>query len=132
MTNQIVRRTPTADNPDGIDFVPKQLAIDLGKQFASGPGSASATVAGPVIAFLTRNGTVPLPTSASTFVTGQSGQGSYYYQPMLNAAKLALPVDTALNTRVYVTDWAAAILTGPKQVLAVADPSDEAHWTNED
>jgi hypothetical protein len=129
MSNQIIRGTPTADNPDGIQFVPKQVALDLGKQFASGPGSAGETVSGPVVAFLTRNGANPLPT---TFVTGQSGVGSYYYQPMTNAQKLALPVDTALNTRVYVTDWQAALLTGPKQVLAVADPSDEAHWTNED
>lgn len=114
---------PTADNPAGIGFVPPEVAVSLGKSFASGPGSAGTAVTGPLVAFVTEGGTVPLPANLTA-----AGTGSYYFQPMDNDTKLALPIDTPIGTRVRVTDWEDAELAGPKQILATEDPSDEAHW----
>lgn len=125
MSNQITRIDPTADNPDGIGFVPPEIAVALGKPFASGPGSASGVIAGPLVAFITEGGTVPLPATLTA-----AGTGFYYFQPMDNDTKLALPIDTPVGTRVHISDWEAAELAGPKQILSEADPSDEAHWTD--
>jgi len=122
MNNQITRITPTVDNPDGIGFVPDSVAIGLG--ITKGPGGVgNSVITGPLVAFVTQDGTLPLPTAAS--VDG----GFYYFQPMTNTEKLALPIDTPVGTRVKISDWEDAELTGPKQILAEADPSDEEHWT---
>lgn len=68
MNNQIIRAIPTADNPDGIVFVPESVAIDVGQgaNFGGG-GAAGTTVAGPVASFIIKNGKVPLPFAGGQF-----------------------------------------------------------------
>lgn len=68
MNNQIIRTTPTADNPDGIVSVPESIAIDVGRGAnLGGGGAAGTTVAGPVTDFLTKNGKLPLSSAGSQF-----------------------------------------------------------------
>lgn len=119
MSNQIIHGNSTIDNPDGILFVPKQVAIDLRSKFTSGLGSASETVAGSIVSFVTNNGATPLPTQQTIVEIGEFGPGYYYYHNLTNAEKLALNPNTPINSRVYVTDWLAAGLSGPKQILTI-------------
>lgn len=68
MKNKIIRTTPTADNPDGIVFVPESVVRNVGRGANWGGGGAvGTTVAGPVTSFITQNGELPLPFVGSQF-----------------------------------------------------------------
>jgi hypothetical protein len=74
MSNQIVRTTPSEDNPDGIVFIPESVAVDIGKSRGGGAGGATgATIAGPVADFVTNHGTTAIPEVAT-------GDGYSYVQ----------------------------------------------------
>jgi hypothetical protein len=79
MSNQITRREPTADNPDGIDFIPESVAVDSGKTASpggSGGGAVGCVVAGPLVDFVTNHGTAPLPSQPT-------GSGYKYIQSIV-------------------------------------------------
>lgn len=59
----IERTTPTEDNPDGLLFVPEAEAMHLGKARSpsSGVGAVGSVIAGPIVAFVTKGGSKPLP-----------------------------------------------------------------------
>lgn len=72
---EIERTTPTKDNPDGLLFVPEATAIEIGKTRnpGSGAGAVGSVIAGPIVAFVTKGGSKPLPES-----TTEENAGTHY------------------------------------------------------